>query len=227
MAPGGAAAALARGTYLALIHGDAAQALSTFQAGLRAESRDVELLVAAAIQERDVGQVDSSLALLRTAELLDPRSLVVAQEQGFTLHLLRRYSEALAAYERALTVAPQEIHTLLSIATVHVGQGDLAAARAVVSAAATKVDPIDVVSYFASYGAVLWVLDSAQQDLLLRLRPSQGAFANDRGTWALALAQIYYRRGDRTMARVYGDTARQAYKEQLRDAPQDANVAPY
>ena len=222
LAPGGAAAALARGTYLALIHDDAAQALSTFQAGLRAESRNVELLVAAATQERAVGQVDSAVALLRTAQLLDPRSLVVAQEQGFTLYLLRRYPESLAAYERALTLAPQEMGTIAGIATVHVGQGDLAAARAVVSAAATKMDPIDVVSYFASYGDVLWVLDRAQEDLVLRLRPSQGAFANDRGTWALALAQIYYGRGNRTMARVYGDTARQAYEEQLRGAPQDA-----
>jgi TolB-like protein len=218
LAPGSAAAALARGSYLALVQRDAAQALATFRTGLQAEPRNVELLVGLAIQERDVGHLDSALTLLRTAALLDPRSLTVVQNQAQTLLFLRRYPEALAANNRALALAPQDLRSIALACTINIAQGDLAGAKAVVHAAASKVEPVELVSYLATYCEV-WALDSAQQDLVLRLRPSQ--FGNDRGWWGLVRTRIYHLRGDRTKARIYADSARQALEEQLLTAPQD------
>jgi TolB-like protein/tetratricopeptide (TPR) repeat protein len=218
LAPGSAAAALARGSYLALVQRDAAQALATFRTGLQAEPGNVELLVGLATQERDVGHLDSALALLRTAALLDPRSLTVVQNQAQTLLFLRRYPEALAANNRALALAPQDLRSIALACTINIAQGDLAGAKAVVRAAASKVEPVELVSYLATYCEV-WALDSAQQDLVLRLRPSQ--FGNDRGWWGLVRTRIYHLRGDRTKARIYADSARQALEEQLLAAPQD------
>jgi len=63
------------------------------------------------------------------------------------------------------------------------------------------------------------VLDDDQQGLLLRLSP--GAFDNDRGAWALALAATHAIRGDAARARAYGDSAQLVYAEALRRAPDD------
>jgi hypothetical protein len=60
------------------------------------------------------------------------------------------------------------------------------------------------------------VLDESQQQLLLRLTP--GAFDNNRAIWGSLLAQTYVLRGDTAEARVYADTARIAFEQQLEDA---------
>jgi serine/threonine-protein kinase len=224
LAPGSPAAALARGIYLDLVQHDAPEALTVLQAGLQADPRNVELLAMVAIREQDVGHLDSALALLRRAQALDPRSLIVSQTQALTLLFLRRYPESLAASERALSLGPHDLQSIAIKVDVLLAQGDLAGARAVLSAATAGVDPIDLATFLAVYGDKVWALDTAQQDLLLRLRPNQGAFGNDRGAWGLAIAQIYYLRGDRTEAKVYADSARRAFEEQLRVTPQDPQV---
>jgi hypothetical protein len=62
-----------------------------------------------------------------------------------------------------------------------------------------------------------WLLDTAQQALLVRLTPA--AFDDDRGTWGLALTEAYALRGDQTRVRLYADSARLGSKEELRRAP--------
>ena len=66
-----------------------------------------------------------------------------------------------------------------------------------------------------------WVLDDAQQQLLLRLSPEP--FGGDRAAWGLALAQTHALRGDAALARAYADSARLAYEARLRDVPEDAS----
>jgi TolB-like protein len=224
LAPDSPAAALARGHYLALVQHDAPRALATLRAGLQAEPRNVDLLIAVASQDREIGRPDSALALLQTAQTLDPRSLRVAQNQAYMLLCLRRYPGARAANARALALDPQDMESIERMAMVHLAQADLTGARGVVRAAATMVEQIDLVTFFATYADLVWVLDDAQQELLLRLGPTQGAFGDNRGTWGLALAQTYYLRGDRRKATSYADSARLSFEEQLRDSPQDSEL---
>ena len=103
---------------------------------------------------------------------------------------------------------------------VALAQGDLAAARAVLGAAPREVDPTALVAFVASYWDLYWVLDEAQQQLLLRLTPS--AFDDDRGSWGLVLAETYALRGNAAKARAYADSARLAFEQQLQATPQDA-----
>jgi tetratricopeptide (TPR) repeat protein len=63
------------------------------------------------------------------------------------------------------------------------------------------------------------VLDDSQQQLLLRLRPS--AFADDRANWGIVLAQTYWLRGDKARARIYADSARMAFEENIKATPDD------
>ena len=63
------------------------------------------------------------------------------------------------------------------------------------------------------------MLPAEQQELLLRLTPS--AF-DGRASWAIVLAQTYHARGDLARSRIYADSARVAFQERLREAPDDA-----
>jgi tetratricopeptide (TPR) repeat protein len=82
------------------------------------------------------------------------------------------------------------------------------------------VDPTVLVAVVANYWDLMWVLDEAQQQLLLRLTPS--AFDDARGAWGIVLAQTYALRGNAAKARVYADSARLAFAQQLQATPQDA-----
>jgi tetratricopeptide (TPR) repeat protein len=137
----------------------------------------------------------------------------------YTLVWLRRYQEALAASERALALAPGNLSVLHLAVRVHLIRGDLVEARAVLKAAPREVDPTALVAYVATNQDLYWVLDEAQQQLLLRL--SAEPFGGNRADWGMALAQTYALRGDTALARVYADSARVAYEAQIRDVPQN------
>jgi len=121
---------------------------------------------------------------------------------------------------RALALNPQSADLAETKAMVYLAQGDLPGARAVIQAAATRADPVDVVAYVATFWDLFWLLDDAQQQLLLRLTPQP--FGDDASNWAICLAQTYALRGDAVRARAYADSARAAADAQLRDAPDDA-----
>jgi tetratricopeptide (TPR) repeat protein len=98
--------------------------------------------------------------------------------------------------------------------------GDLAGARGVLRSAPKEVEPAALVGFLAEYWDLVWVLDDAEQRLLVGLKPD--AFGNDRGAWGIVLAQAYALRGDQQRARVYADSARLAFEAQLKDRPEDA-----
>jgi serine/threonine-protein kinase len=220
LAPGRPEAQLALGDYYLSVLGSNAEALAAYKAGLEAAPSDAGLLTGSALAEQSLGRWEAAQAHLERAAQLDPRSVATARRLGTTLIRLRRYPEALAAAERGLRLAPTGLDLVENLAMVHLAQGDLDKARAVVRAAPAEVEPTALVAYMGTYWDLFWVLDDAQQQLLLRLPPS--AFADDRGNWGIVLAQTYYLRGDRARARVYADSARSAFLAQLAATPNDA-----
>src|SRR6185312_11714277 len=102
---------------------------------------------------------------------------------------------------------------------VALAKGNLAAAQAVLRGIPREVDPTSLVAFMATYEDLMWVLDEAQQQLLLRLRPT--AFDDDRAVWGTVLAETYWLRGDQSKAWVYADSARLAGEQQLRATPED------
>ena len=155
-----------------------------------------------------------------------PAPSITLRRLGDALLRLRRYPEAREALDRGLALAPANLALIESKAMTFLGEGDLAGARAVLEAAPRDVEPTALVAYVATYRDLVWVLDEEQRELLLRLTPS--AFDDDRGTWALCLAQAYALKGDAANVRTYAEEARKAFEEQLRATPDDAqrHVAP-
>jgi TolB-like protein/Tfp pilus assembly protein PilF len=217
LAPGRPEAQLAQGDYYAYVLGASADALGAYEVGLQVAPANADLLTQSALAEQSLGRWEAALGHLERARSVDPRSVNTARRLALTLIRLRRYPEALAAAERGVALAPTNLQLLESVAMVHLAQGDLARAQAVIQDAPKEIAPTALVAFLGNYWDLFWVLDDAQQRLLLRLPPS--AFDDDRGTWAIVLAQTYWLRGDRARARAYADSSRISLEEQLRATP--------
>jgi TolB-like protein/Flp pilus assembly protein TadD len=220
LAPERAEGRLAMGDYHSFVTADPARALAEYEAGLKVAPGRAELLVGAAFAEQSLGRWDAALKHLDQAQALDPRSVLTARRRATTLLWLRRDPEALVAADRALALQPTNINLGLVKTMAVLARGDLEGARAWMRSAPSEIEPTALVAFFGIYWDLYWVLDDQQQRLLLRLSPS--AFGDDRGNWAIVRTQTSYLRGDLAAARVYADSARLAFEEQIRAAPDDA-----
>jgi len=219
LAPDQAIGHLAMGDYWGSIPLDQEKAGQAYEAGLRIAPNDADLLGASAVVEISTGKWEEALRHFNRAQALDPRSIAVARRLAYTLLRLRRYPEALAASDRAIALAPDNVQVFENKAMVFLGQGDLEGARRLIQQARGGYDPTALTAYFANYYELYWALPPDLQALLLRLTPS--AFI-DRASWAIVMAQIYRFKGDRAHTLAYADSARMAFEERLANTPDDA-----
>src|SRR4030095_4603737 len=160
---------------------------------------------------------------LEQAVRLNPHSRGAVRGLRVVLLYTHQYPEAERGLDQALKLAPANLEVRLQRMQVALAQGDLPGAQAVLRGVPSEVDPTELVATVANLditGDLPWVLDQAQQQLLLRLRPS--AFDGDRASWGLALAQTLALQGDTAKARIYADSARLVLEGQLVDAPDNA-----
>jgi serine/threonine-protein kinase len=210
----------ALGAYYGVVRNEQDKALAAFERGLKLTPDNAELLTAAALSEQTVGRWDEAVKHLERAQTLDPRYITTQRRLSQSFLRLRRYPEALAAADRGLALAPDNLDLIENKAMIHLAQGDLPGARTTIHAASAETEPTALAAAFGNYWDLYWVLDDSQQLLLLRLPPS--AYDGDRGTWGIVRAQTYDLRGDRAHARVYADSARIGFEETLRATPDDA-----
>ena len=220
LAPASGMTYLALGDYYSNLERDWTRANEQYDLGRKVAPNDAELLNGVALVERSQGHFEQSMASLRQALALDPRSVGTARRLAQALLWLKRYPEAMAAADRALALDPESPDLNETKAMVFLAQGDLASARGVLQAASARADPVSLVAYVATYWDLFWVLDDAQQQLLLRLTPEP--FGDDVSNWAICLAQTYAVRGDMVRARAYADSSRIAGEALLKEAPDDA-----
>jgi TolB-like protein/tetratricopeptide (TPR) repeat protein len=220
LAPGRSEGYMALGEYEQFVVGDSNLALEQYEKGQRNAPGNADILRGSALAEESLGRWSAAVEHYRQAERLDPRPF--GRSVAFTdaLVRMRRYPEAREAYDRGLAFQPTNLALIEIKAAAFLGQGDLASARAVVKAAPKEVEPTALVAFLATYTDLVWLLDDSQRQQLLRLTPA--AFDDDRGTWALCLAQAYGFTSDRANVHKYAEEARKGYEEQLLAAPNDA-----
>jgi tetratricopeptide (TPR) repeat protein len=217
LAPSRAEGPIAQGHYLYFVRADNAGALAAFEAGLKLSPDNAELLGLAALAEQGLGRWGAALEHLKRAAELDPRSATTQRRLAHSYLRLHRYPEGVAAATRGLAIAPTNLDLIENLAMIHLAQGDLEGARQVVRGVSGTIDPAALVDFFGSYWDLMWVLDDAQQRLLLRLPlETLGTDAS-----ALVQAQTYDLRGDRARTRIYADSARLGIEETLKATPND------
>jgi serine/threonine-protein kinase len=205
--------------YYGAVAGDNRRALTEDSTALALAPGNAELVSALGRSELNLGRWEAARRHLEQGARLDPRSLAANRLVGEVLLYTRQYPEAERADDRSLQLAPASMDALEDRAMVALAQGDLGRAQAVLRAAPKEVDPTALVQFVGWYWDLMWVLDEAQQQLLLRLTPS--AFDDDRGSWGIVLAQTYALQSNSAKARVYADSARLAFEQQLQAAPRD------
>jgi serine/threonine-protein kinase len=220
LAPRQARGHTAMAAYLQQVERDNERAMQALARARQLDPGDAGTITTLASALQQLGQADSALVLLRQAERLDPRSPLTASATGRLLLALRQYEAADSALRRAQELAPGSLGMVQARAAVRLGRGDLPGARAIVASAPAEIDPRALAIYMATYNDLYWVLDSAQQAVVVAAGPDD--FDGDVGSWGLALAQIYTAWGDERRARAYADSARAGFAEQIEAAPKDA-----
>ena len=213
---------LAMGDYYRRIDIDYSRALAEYGQGERQSPSNVELFRGIGQSELALGRWDTALEHLRQAQRLDPRSVATAAVLTPALLATRQYAEALESADRWIALAPADVAAHEQRAMILVSKGDLVAARAIVENPPNSFSLPRLVSYLATYYEMYWLLTPEQQRLLMRLPASE--FDDDRGSWGLSLAGVATLLGDVRLARAYGDSASLALEEQLRAAPDDAQL---
>jgi len=220
--PDGAAPHASLARYLLAVENDPGQAEEQMTQALEASPNEPGVLSAAASLEETLGRWDDALEHLERARRLDPRSVQTAGDLRRLLLDLRRYPEALQVGSDALALAPSAPDNIEGQAMVFLAQGDLAGARRVIADAPGSLGESALIAYLATYNDLFWVLDDAQQRVLLRLPPS--AFFDDPTAWGSVFMETWWYRGDKARARAYADTARAAFEAQLKSAPDDPQL---
>ena len=205
--------------YYGLVVGDNVRALTEDSIAFALAPGNAQLLGYVGQDEFVLGRWEEARRHLEQAVRLDPHSATPARGLRVVLLYTHQYAEAEQVLDQALELAPANLEVRYQRVQVALGQGDLAGAQAVLRGIPREVDPTALVTAAADNDLV-WVLDPAQQQLLLRLRPS--AFDDDRATWGLVLAQTHALQGDTAKARFYADSARLVVEDQLVDAPDNA-----
>jgi serine/threonine protein kinase/Flp pilus assembly protein TadD len=210
---------IALGSYQAFVLGDPAKALGTFEAGLRLSPNNADLVAAAAQQEQTLGRWEAALARSERAAALDPRSILAARRHAYALLVLGRYEVADAALDRALILAPGSLVLLHTRVMAALGRGDVEAVRRMVRSP-QGVGRDTLIAYLAQYEELGWALEPSDRDRLFEL-PLQ-LFDDDAAARFMVYAHMSHLRGDRDRTRLWADSTRLAFVEQLRAAPEDA-----
>jgi serine/threonine-protein kinase len=208
--------------YYAMVEHDYPRALALDSIALERSPNDARLLYAAGITDLFAGRPDAAVARFERATSVDPRFADAFFNLGVAYLNPRHCAQARAAYDRALELEPAALRYIQGRAEASICDGDLAGARAVLHAARATVDEAELVAYMAANGGIGddgWMLDSAQEQLLLSLPPS--AFNNDLGTWAMVRAQQHSFHGDTAQSRVYAQKALPALEADVKQAPND------
>ena len=116
---------LAMGAYLLNVSTDLPGAHAQFLEGLKRDPSNAALLTSLANVERSMGRFDDALSHARQAQLVDPRSIGPARRVAGALHDLRRFPEELTAWDRTLSLAPDNLGPIQGKAFAFMSMGAL------------------------------------------------------------------------------------------------------
>jgi len=222
LAPASFEAAMALGDYETNVAADFTKAAAHYQTAAKLAPTSAEGLTAYAFAQENLNRWDLALEPLQRAQQVDPRSVDAARRLGSAYLRLRKYAESQEALERALQLAPTNLTVIEGLIMAELGRGDLVAARGALHRDGVAADSMALVTYLANYWDLYWVLDDAQQKLLLRSTPA--SFDGDSAVWSVVLMQVYHLRGDESDTHKMAEIGRRGCEAILRANPGDPQM---
>jgi TolB-like protein/Tfp pilus assembly protein PilF/tRNA A-37 threonylcarbamoyl transferase component Bud32 len=201
-------------------------ALKEFEAALRLQPSNAELLQAIGYVERRRGRWEESLARFVEALRYDPRSGVRSFEVGDNYLSLHMFSEADHYLERAMTLSPDYSNPYIYRAWNQVvWRGDLVRARSLIAQGLTRIEPgrfAPALQTGDRVSASLVTADSSFWPMLDGL--SLANFAGDTVRYHLLKAEAAAFRRNPAAERAHGDSARVLIERRLAPRPDDAKL---
>jgi serine/threonine protein kinase/Tfp pilus assembly protein PilF len=201
-------------------------AIREFEAALRLQPSNSDLLQAIALVERRRGRWEESLGRFVEALRYDPQSGQRAFDVGDNYLSLHLYPEADHYLERAMTLSPDWSNPYVYRAWLQViWRGDLARGRELVAQGLSRIEPgrfAPALQTGDRISASLVTADSAFWPMLDGL--SLGNFAGDTVRYHLLKAETAAFRRNAAAERAHGDSARALIEFRLRPTPDDAKM---
>jgi len=212
---------VALGFYYYHRHLDYAHALEQFAIAEQRQPNNSDIAAAIGFVQRRQGKWEETLASLRKAIDLDPRSNKNAEELGETYLALGRLAEAEQYFDRAQSLAPDWAYIYAYKAWLALaGRGDAEQARRVITEEASRAPSSDVLREVAYRGPLVRVMDARYQEQIAQLPPQ--AFGADTGGYYLSKATVHAARRETPAARAYYDSARIYLEPLVRKQPDQA-----
>ncbi|TMQ47327.1 MAG: tetratricopeptide repeat protein [Candidatus Eisenbacteria bacterium] len=162
---------------------------------------------------RRQGRWEESIRYYHRTIDLNPRGSDQLESLGDLYLVLRRYPEAIAAYDRASEVRPSGAPSLVKALAYLSQTGDLRGTQHLLPDVALNIAPTGLEFVVTTLADVATLLDERQQKAVLRLTP--GALDDDTAALALAKAMVYGAGQQLPLARAYFDSARVALEASL------------
>jgi tetratricopeptide (TPR) repeat protein len=217
---------MAQGYYHYYGHLDYDNALREFEAALRLQPSNGELLQAIGYVERRRGRWEESLGRFVEALRYDPRSGVRSFEVGDNYLSLHLFSESDHYLDRAMTLSPDWPKPYISRAWLQViWRGDLVRGRELMAQGLARIEPGRFAAVLQTgdlISASLVTADSAFWPMLDGL--SLGSFTGDTVRYHLLKAEAAAFRRNAAAERAHGDSARGLIEFRLRARPDDAKM---
>jgi eukaryotic-like serine/threonine-protein kinase len=220
LAPDLASAHGAKAFYYGAVEKNILKSQKELELGLATSPSDARLLNGMAAVQQVLGHWDAVISYYQQAARLDPRSPAIEGALAHAQIRMRDFTSARAAADRALEIRPDGPGNIEGSAMVSLAEGNLAGAQSALRTGLALSDTAALIAYFGNYWDLGWVLDTAQDRIMVGLGPA--AFDGDKGTWGIVLAQQYAFRGRIDLARAWADTARVGFEKNLKRSQDDA-----
>ncbi|MEP6591399.1 MAG: protein kinase [Gemmatimonadota bacterium] len=208
--------------YQSAVARDQVAARRETELALRLDPRDPRSLAGSASFDLADGNFRQGFEKLSRAREIDPLDMAVLNNLVRAQTYLGQYREAVATGDELMAMKPTDYAMMENVVRAYLANGDLPGARGVVQEVLKRVPATELVSYFAGYQELAFVLEKKDRDLLFRLTPA--AFDNDRAWWGQSLATAAFQQGDMRRARAYADSSLVVARQQIEASPKDAQL---
>jgi len=194
------------------------RALAEFAIARKSQPNNSDLLFGIAAVQRRQGKWEQAAENMSKASDLNPRSAIDAVQAGITYLYMRDYSEAEGHFERAISLAPDQLRPYVWMARLYMTwQGDTAKVRPLLQQA-ERADPLGLDPQVWWHWALYRILDGASQQTLERLSEVRA----DSALYYSARAELYGLMNRPLLMRAHYDSARGVLESRAREQPDEA-----
>jgi len=222
LAPDSANAHMIAANYYDNVARDPIRARQETERALALDPKSIWALNTSASYDLEDGNYQPMFEKLSKARQIDPRNAGVLTQLIRAQIYLDRPQEALVTSGELLSLEPKGYNVIQWAVLAHLSAGDLDGAKRVTAEVLKRVPASELITYFAGYQELAYVLGEQERALLFRMTPA--AYDNDVAWWGQSLATAAFQVGDLKRAKAYADSSLATAKQQSDASPKDPQL---